>query len=254
MMFLPSFLKEFHQSWFRYSKEPTFPYSGQYLKLLILNVFLAFKGDTPQSEHFHDLIMRFHQAYVFWRYHVAWSNMSQVMCTVPTLGAGSEWCDTSAGPKGQSTSFSLKSFLYFLMGIDCASTRGIFRKHSDGMNLICSIFIHVCRCCRSNPCDITQSVHRRNLHNSQVMVRSEARNGLRMMPQQHGARKTQHRFLRDFCQFFESNHSDQFKFRNCSECMYVYIYVYVLSVNCKCSFLFIYVHKHTYPIDIKHSV
>ena len=76
--------------------------------------FLAFKGDTPQSEHFHDLIMRFHQVYVFWRYHVAWSNMSQVMCTVPTLGAGSEWCDTSAGPKGQSTSFSLKSFLYWL--------------------------------------------------------------------------------------------------------------------------------------------
>ena len=141
------------------------------------------------------------------------------------------------------------------MGIDCASTRGIFRKHSDGMNLICSIFIHVCRCCRSNPFDITQSVHRRNLHNSQVMVRSKARNGLRMMPQQHGARKTQHRFLRDFCQFFESNHSDQFKFRNCSECMYVcmyvYIYVYVLSVNCKCSFLFIYVQKHTNPVDIK---
>ena len=119
------------------------------------------------------------------------------------------------------------------------------------MNLICSIFIHVCRCCRSNPCDITQSVHRRNLHNSQVMVRSEARNGLRMMPQQHGARKTQHRFLRDFFQFFESNHSDQFRFRNCSECMYVYIYVYVLSMNCKCSFLFIYVQKHTNPVDIK---
>ena len=142
MMFLPSFLKEFHQSWFRYSKEPTFPYSGQYLKLLILNVFLAFKGDTPQSEHFHDLIMRFHQVYVFWRYHVAWSNMSQVMCTVPTLG--SEWRDTSAGPKGQSTSFSLQSLLYFLMGFDCASTRGIFGKHSNGMNESHLFYLYTC--------------------------------------------------------------------------------------------------------------
>ena len=70
---------------------------------------------------------------------------------------------------------------------------GIFRKHSNGMNLICFIFILFCRCCRSNPCDTTQSVQQRNLHNSQVMVRSEARNGLRMMPRQHGARKTQHR-------------------------------------------------------------
>ena len=70
---------------------------------------------------------------------------------------------------------------------------GIFRKRSNGMNLICFIFILFCRCCRSNPCDTTQSVQQRNLHNSQVMVRSEARNGLRMMPRQHGARKTQHR-------------------------------------------------------------
>ena len=117
------------------------------------------------------------------------------------------------------------------------------------MNLICFIFILFCRCCRSNPCDTTQSVQQRNLHNSQVMARSEARNGLRMMPRQHGARKTQHR-SEGFWHFFEPNHSEQFKFRSCSECMYVYFYVYVLSMNCKCSFLFIYVCKHTNPVDI----
>ena len=174
-------------------KRANFSLFGTILKIVNFERFFGFQRGHPTKWTFPCFHHEISSGVCFPRYHVAWSNMSQVMCTMPILGAGIEWCDASAGPKGQSTNLSLKSFLYFLMGTDCASTRGIFRKHSNGMNLICSIFIHGCRCCRSNPCDITQSGQRSNLHNSQVMVRSEARNGLRMMPRQHGARKTQHR-------------------------------------------------------------
>lgn len=238
MMFLDSFLKEFHQSWFRYSKEPTFPYSGQYLKLLILNVFLAFKGDTPQSEHFHVFIMRFHEVYVFWRYHVAWSNMSQVMCTMPTPGAGIEWCDTSAGPKGQSTKLSLKSFLYFLLGADCASTEESFENTlTVWISFVLSLYFFVA---------VVDQIH--------VTSRKVYSKGICTTPKSWWGRKRGtdcewchgstglgklNTVLRDFGIFFEPNHSEQFKFRSCSECMYVYFYVYVLSMNCRCSFLFL---------------